>query len=291
VTQDDDFIFTGLTCSDGNGGEDWWVVKTDENGNELWTQTFGGYANDRAQSILQTPDGGYIITGITCGFGEWGCDIGLIKTDENGQEIWNRNHGGSGDQKAYAVQQTTDGGYFLAGYTDPFENLMLDILLLKVDINGNEIWRKTFGGSNWDNAYSGQLTADGGYILAGYTKSYGNGEEDVWVLKTDPNGNEVWSRTFGGTGKDVAYSVQQTRDGGYILGGLTNSKGNGGFDFWLIKTDPNGDLIWDLTCGGSLDEYAFCVRETNEGRYIAVGETNSFGNGETDFYVVLVNSE
>ena len=179
----------------------------------------------------------------------------------------------------------------MAGFTDPSSNLLLDILLLKTDGNGNQIWTQTFGGSNIDNAYSCQLTTDGGFILAGYTKSFGNGQEDIWLIKTDSNGNEVWNKTFGGTGRDITYSASQTVDGGYIIGGYTDSKGNGQNDIWFIKTDQNGNLVWDKTSGGSLNELAFAVLQTNNGRYIAVGETNSSGNGESDFYVVLLNSE
>lgn len=290
-TRDNGYVFTGLTYSYGNGDGDCWVVKTDENGNELWNKTYGGADYDRAQSIIQISGGGYVITGGTYSYGDAEGDIWLIKIDENGGEIWNRTFGGPGDQKAYTVQQTADGGYIVAGFTDPSNDLRFDILLIKVDNSGNQIWRKTFGGSDTDNAYSCQVTNDGGCILAGYTKSTGNGQEDIWLIKTDASGNEVWNKIFGGTGNDITYSARQTSDGGYIIGGFTNSKGSGGTDFWLIKTDQNGNLVWDRTCGGPLNEYAFSVRETSEGRFIAVGETNSSGNGGTDFYVVLLDSD
>ena len=288
-TSDGGYVFTGLTYSYGDSEGDCWVVKTDENGNELWNKTFGGPGHDRAQSIIQLPGGDYMMTGGTYSYGDG--DIWLVKIDGDGEEIWSRTYGGAGDQKAYTVLQTPDGGFVLAGFTDPSSNLLLDILLLKTDGNGNQIWTQTFGGSNIDNAYSCQLTTDGGFILAGYTKSFGNGQEDIWLIKTDSNGNEVWNKTFGGTGRDITYSASQTVDGGYIIGGYTDSKGNGQNDIWFIKTDQNGNLVWDKTSGGSLNELAFAVLQTNNGRYIAVGETNSSGNGESDFYVVLLNSE
>jgi len=290
-TNDRGYIFAGLTKSFGAGGEDFWLVKTDSIGNEIWSKTFGGTADDRAQYVEQLSDGGYIVTGGTYSFNNGNGDVWLIKTDENGNEIWNRTHGGSGDEKAYSVHQTSDGGYVLAGYTDPFRNLKFDILLFRTDGNGNEIWSRTFGGTNIENAYSCELTNDGGYLLAGYTKSFGNGQDDIWLIKTDDDGNEEWNKTFGGTGVDYNYSVQQTKDGGYIISGFTNSKGNGGFDIWFIKTAENGEEVWNQTIGGTSDEFSFSVQQTSDGGYIVAGSTFSFGSGGQDFYIIKLDSD
>jgi hypothetical protein len=153
--------------------------------------------------------------------------------------------GGNDDRPRWdrCVQQTSDGGYIVAGYTYSFGAGGYDILLIKTDANGDVEWAKTYGGtSDNDYAYSVQQTSDGGYILAGYTASFGAGDLDIFLIKTDANGNIQWAKTYGGTNEDRAYSVQQTSDAGYIVAGYTSSFGAGGYDIFLIKTDANGNI-------------------------------------------------
>ncbi|MHC4637219.1 MAG: right-handed parallel beta-helix repeat-containing protein [Planctomycetota bacterium] len=267
-------------------GYDFWLIKTDPNGNELWNRTFGGSGYDVASSVQQTTDGGYILAGRTESFGAGGSDFWLVKTEPNGNEQWNRTFGGSGSEYANSVQQTTDGGYILAGRTESFGAGGSDFWLVKTEPNGNEQWNRTFGGFAYDHARSVRQTTDGGYILTGYTYSFGAGNADFWLVKTDPNGNEQWNRTFGGSSDDTANSVRQTTDGGYILAGITSSFGAGDYDFWLIKTDPNGNKQWNKTFGGFAKDYAHSVQQTTDGGYILAGITSSFGAGESDFWLV-----
>ncbi|MCK5660487.1 MAG: hypothetical protein KAH86_03940, partial [Methanosarcinales archaeon] len=210
-------------------------------GNEQWSSTFGGADYDYAFSVQQTSDGGYIITGYTVSYGAGNADIWLIKTDENGNERWSSTFGGSADDYASSVQQTSDGGYIITGHTVSYGAGVSDAWLIKSDKNGTEQWNSTFGGVSNDATESVQQTSDGGYILAGRTSSYGVGNYDAWLIKTDASGDEQWNNTFGGAIYDVVESVQQTSDGGYILAGRTDSYGAGGADVWLIKVSRESD--------------------------------------------------
>ncbi len=285
-TTDGGYILGGDTYSYGAGSYDFWLVKTNANGDSLWSRTFGGSDNDRCYSVQQTTDGGYILGGLTYSYGAGQADIWLVKTDANGDTTWTRTFGGSNWDYCYSVQQTSDGGYVLGGKTDSYGAGSEDFWLVKTDANGDTLWTRTFGGSGSDPCHSVQQTTDGGYILGGFTGSYGAGSFDFWLVKTDVSGTEEWRSTFGGSSSEACYSVQQTSDGGYILGGKTDSYGAGGSDFWLVKTDANGDSLWSRTFGGSSFDECWSVQQTTDGGYILGGFTESYGAGNYDFWLV-----
>jgi hypothetical protein len=237
-TNDGGYIITGYTTSIGNGSADVYLIKTDGNGDSLWTKTFGGTGNDKGYSVQQTSDGGYIIAGETYSFGNGSDDVYLIKTDGNGDSLWTKTFGGTGEDGGYSVQQTTDGGYIITGGTTSFGNGGNDVYLIKTDGNGIEQWYKTFGGTAVASAASVQQTTDGGYIIIGAIIT--SGVPTAYLIKTDANGVEQWTKTF--RFASIGESVQQTTDGGYIITGATASSENGYNDVYLIKTDGSGNI-------------------------------------------------
>ncbi len=240
-TPDGGYIVTGFTEIPGNW-TDMWLFKIDSEGTVLWEQTYGeGFYLDRGICVSITSDGGYIVVGVTESFGAGNSDIWLIKTDDLGNEVWNRTFGGISGDEGYEVQETSDGGYIITGSTRNNDNT--DAWLIKTDSEGNEVWLRNFGGPDGDYAKSVQQTADGGYVITGSTSSFGAGGQDVWVIKTDSEGIELWSHTFGGDDVDVGHSIRQTADGGYVICGKTRSFGVHNESVWLIRLAPDGPQL------------------------------------------------
>jgi predicted secreted protein len=245
IKADNGYIIVGDTYSFGEGKGDAWVIKIDKNGNKIWDKTFGGSKNDEANAIIKA-DNGYIIVGDTDDsfFGVGSVDAWVIKIDKNGNKIWDKTFGGSKYDEADAIIKA-DNGYIIAGYTESFGAGNYDTWVIKIDKNGNKIWDKTFGGRKDDEA-DAIIKVNNGYIIAGYTDSFGAGDRDVWVIKIDKNGNKIWDKTFGGTYYDDAYAIIKA-DNGYIIVGDTDDSffGVGSVDAWIIKIDKNGNKIWD----------------------------------------------
>ena len=196
----------------------------------------------------------------------WGCEDS--KDDEKSFTVYTNLFGGGGDDGGCSVEQTTDGGYIITGYTWSYGNGEEDIWLIKTDGQGNEEWNQTFGGSEDDVGLYVEQTMDGGYIITGYLSNDEN-NYDVRLIKTDGPGNEEWNRTFGG---GIGYSVKQTTDGGYVVIGDSQSFGSSESDVWLIKTDGQGNEEWNQTFGGSEDDRGYSGEQTTDGGYIITGQ-------------------
>jgi hypothetical protein len=264
TTLDGGYILAGKTSPD-NYNAYLWILKLDKDGNGQWQKTYGA---GRANSILQTSDGGYITVGVTSSFGAGKEDFWVLKLDKDGNVQWQKTYGGTDDDEANSVQQTLDGGYIVAGMTHSFGAGQEDIWILKLNLDGDVQWQKTYGGPGNDLAKSIQLTSDRGYIVAGGTSSFGSGGEDAWVLKIDKDGNLQWQKTYGGTTDEEANVIRQTTDGGYVVGGYTDSFGPTDQNAWLVKLDSNGDVIWQNTYGaGRINS----IQETLDGGYITAG--------------------
>jgi hypothetical protein len=289
-TSDGGYIIAGATRSnDGDLSNNYvgynaWVLKIDANNTKLWSNNYGGFNDDYANSIVATSDGGYLLAGYT--FISAGVDSAWArKIDGNGAEVWQKHFNISSDAKANAIVSTTDGGYIIVGST--VNGVGNDGWALKLDGNGNQLWSKTFGGVNDDNLTSIAATGDGTFLLAGYTKSINgdfinnNGGYDGWVIKIDASGNKLWNKIYGGNNDDVIQSIIKTPDGGYAFTGYTKStngditKNNGDNDEWLVKIDAGGNKQWSKTFGGSNDDRANALSTTQDGGYIVTGYSNS----------------
>jgi hypothetical protein len=246
---------------------------------EMWSQTYGGTSDDSASSLVSSSDGGYALAGSTKSFGAGDFDFWLVKTDAYGNMNWNKTYGGSKNDRAYELVETSDGGFAIAGYTYSFGAGESDFWLVKVDSQGNMEWNKTYGGASHDFAYSLVSSSDGGYALAGSTKSFGAGGYDAWLVKTDEYGNVECIQTYGGASHDSALSLIETSDGGYALAGVSNSFGG----YWLVKTDAIGNIMWNYTYRSG-SEHAYSLVETSDGGYALTGCLPDLGFGAGSFF-------
>ena len=267
---------------------DFWLVKIDTNGKIEWNKTYGGEIQDRAYSLVQTSDGGYALAGSTWSFGAGKDDFWLVKTDSLGNMEWNRTYGGAESDSANSLIVTSDGGFALAGSTWSFNLSSFDYWLVKTNANGNMVWNQTYDyKSYWDVAYSVFETSEGGYAIFGTANLPVPLEgHTFWLVKTDWNGEWQWNKTYIGRGYEDINSLIKTSDGGFALAGFKNSFSGEGNDFWLIKTDGSGNIIWSQTYGGTESDVAHSLVETSDGGYAIVGETYSFGAGDSDFWLV-----
>ncbi len=326
-TTDGGFIICGST--DSNNGDvlsnhgflDIWVIKTDENGNLEWQQTYGGSAQDNGYVIRPTSDGGYIIGGLsrstngdaTNNKGE--SDYWIIKIAANGAIQWQKNYGGSDLDVLSSIEQTADGGFIMNG-TVFSTNVDVtnhhggaDYWVVKTNSLGVMQWQKTLGGSHYEFAGNIQQTADGGYIVSGSSPSIdgdvtnNHGQGDLWIVKLNPLGVIDWQKTFGGTLDDKAYFVEQTSDGGFIITGISNSVdgdlllNNGLYDYWVLKVNAAGVAQWQKTIGGSNNDYADCIKQSSNNGFIVGGRSYSAdidvpgNNGNGDVFILKLSPD
>jgi outer membrane protein assembly factor BamB len=287
-TMDGGYAVVGYTDSYGAGQEDVYLIKTDAEGDVLWTRTYGGSELDKGRSVIQLGDGGYAVAGYTESYGAGEVDLYLIRTDSIGDTLWTRTYGGVSSDYGYSVVETADGGFAVVGGTSSYGAGVRDAFLIRTDSNGDRLWAKTYGGYNDDSGFSLAQVSDGGFIVAGYTRSYGAGERDVYVVRTDADGDTLWTKVYGGIFNDYGWSVALSTQGGYIVAGETESYGAGGYDVYLLMMDADGDTLWTVTYGGNNYDNSYSVSRASDGSYIAAGSTDSYGAGELDIYLITL---
>ncbi len=289
-TPDGGFVAAGYTNTNSANQLDTYLVKTDAAGDLEWSKTYGGTDNEVAQSVQVTSDGGFIIAGYSYPFGTGGEKIYVVKTDALGNIEWEKKFDALVDSEAYAIQETSDGGFVIAGYMVSFlsgTGLVGfggdDVYVLKINAQGDAIWDKRFGGLYDDHGYSVRETLDGGFIIAGTTSSfeYDTKREQVYLIKTDSEGNALWEKTFGGIYSDYGYDAKEIPGGGYIVSGYRS-----GNNFYLIKTDADGGLIWEKTLSSTYSLYSKNALELASGGGFVVA-----GTIDRDMALIKVDSD
>lgn len=276
-TFDGGYIVAGYTESSySTTSYDLWLLKLHADGTVEWEKTYGAQSADLGMGIQQTPDGGYIVAGNTSSFGAGGYDAWVLKLNSDGSVAWQKGYGGPQSDVAESIQQTADGGYVVVGSTYSFGGGYSDAWVLKLNSDGSVAWQKAYGGPNYDQVYSVHQTSDEGYILAGYKEQTLWGDCDAWVMKLNADGSVAWQKTYGGQFWDGSVAVQETSDGGYVVGGSTNSFGAGDRDVWVLKLNSDGTVAWEKTYGGSGYEHIELLKQTSDDGYVIFGYSSSF---------------
>lgn len=296
-TADDGYVLTGGLSQSDSLLEEFTIVKLDKDGELLW-QKFTGKFLPHVNDLALTADSGYILAGNSDGLGsDVRSDALFRKLNADGDLEWEKQYGGNLSDEIFSIQQTSDLGYIAVGCSNSTDGDLTsnngdnDLWVLKMDAVGEIEWSKSFGGTNDEASRYVEQSADGGFVIAGYTSS-GNGDVsenygnlDVWIVKLDASGNLLWEKNYGGTSEDRAQSMQKVSTGGFVVSGFTRSRdvdvdsNNGIIDIWIFKIDEIGNLEWEKTFGGTGIDQSFAVRETADGGFVATGNTNS-SNGD-----------
>jgi len=281
-----DLYIVASTNSFGFGQKDVYVIKTDANGNTIWTKTFGGAGNDEPNEIVQTSDGNLLIIGTTDSYGAGGKDMYLLKIDTTGAMLWHKEFGGSGDEIGEDVMITSDGNYLVNGITSSFGNGLRDIYLVKTTTSGTVIWTKTYGGALDDGGISLCNGNSGNVMLFCFTDNFGAMNRDCYVIKVNSAGDSLGSWLYGGSDYEQAVSIEQTVDGNFIICGHTASFGHPEHNVYALKISDNGTIIWEKNYGESFHDGAESGEQTDDGGYIFAGRSSSFGTHYEQAYLV-----
>ncbi|MGD9493843.1 MAG: T9SS type A sorting domain-containing protein [Bacteroidales bacterium] len=283
-TNDGGYAITGITSSFGAGSTDVYLIKINQNGDTIWTKTYGGSGAESGYCLLQTPTNDYIISGFTESYSPVTSSIYIIKTDSNGDTLWAKTYYKQDVNTGYAIIQTVDNNY-LVGITLSNTVSTHDYMIAKIDSLGDTLWTKVYdkGANDW---FSSVVELDGGdFVVSGFTNSLGYGGYDMFLARYNSSGDEIWFKTYGGTEDDLGGGVIFTNDLSIINCGSTFSFGKGGEDFYLVKINLNGDTIWTKTYGGIDNDYGGSIMQTTDGGLIIGGSSSSYGNGSEIFLI------
>jgi hypothetical protein len=269
-TRDGGYIVVGFTNSFGAGGDDVYVIRTDAEGAALWTRTYGGTGDELAWAFHETSDGEYVIAAQTTSYGAGERDLYLIRIDAGGGVVWTHTAGGPGIDRVFGTEPTSDGGSVFAGITSNEAAGPLDATLVRVDSAGDVVWARNYGGEGSDVGHSVALAPDGGFLLVGYTDSFGAGNNDIYLVRTDGAGAVLWTKTIGDAGDDRAMMGAPMTGGGYAIAGYAS----GGAEYWSAKVtavSEDGEVLWSESFGSPGTDRGVMLQETADGAFIFTG--------------------
>lgn len=285
VMQDGNLLILGTTASYGAGGNDVYLIKIDTSGALLWQKFFGGPAGESGEDIVQTSDGNYMITGVTSGFGSGLRDVYVLKVNSSGTLIWSKTFGGAADDGGSSLCNADTGDVMLFNFTDNYGALNRDLYVIRINSVGDSLGSWRYGGAEYEEAQSIERTNDGNFILFGHTASFGHIEHNTYAVKISGTGTVIWQNNYGGSMHDGGEHGKQCNEGGYIFAGRSVSFANNFEQMYLIKTDESGNMQWQKDLGGTDDDAAYNIMETNEA-YFLVGNTRSVTNGNNDVFLI-----
>jgi len=251
--------------------------------------TFGGEQDEQGRDIELTSDNGYIMVGATSSFGSGNSDIYLVKVDSNIQFQWSKAIGHFNLEFGHAVKQTNDGGYIICGYSNSYGNGQYDGYLVKTDSAGDVVWDKYFGGFDWDKFYDLEITPDGGFLIVGETHSFGAGDADAWIVKTDSLGKQEWEKFVGGRKKDIAHALISTKDGNYAFCGERNDSIKNQQSMWFVKFDTNSSIIYNKSYNNRENEIAYGITELDNNSLILVGQHKHKDSTQIDESLIMTD--
>jgi len=278
------FIVSGAKTI--NGKADAWLLRLDDRGELLWEKNYGGKEFDKAESFVVTVDGDFVVCGGTRSQGAGLLDAWIFRVDSTGNLLWEKTFGGEKFDRINSIITMPEGGFAVCGQTSSSGAGSVDFWLMRLDSQGQVLWEKTFGGAKPDWGEKVIRTTDGGFAFCGETQSQGAGEWDVWVLRLNNTGEILWDKIFGGAKNDWANAIVQTSDGGFLLCGITASKGLDEDEAWVLRLDAEGNLLWDKPMGGAQHENTYAITATSAGEYVFAGATSSKGAGGKDGWVI-----
>ena len=287
-TADGGYIAVGSTKSYGAGGYDFYIVKMDANGEKIWEKVAGGAAKDDATAVTATKDGGVLVLGTTKSYGTGSYNYYAVKLDAKGELEWEQVAGGKDWDIPSGVAEADDGSFLLVGKSESFGENSYDGYVVKLSSQGKFIWEKTFGGKKEDMISGIAKGKDGGFLMVGKTKSYKDKKGDAFIIKLDKDGKKVFVKTYGDKGKDRAFAVTATADGGYAITGSSRTMSYGRTDFILIMMNKDGEITGSNHYGAKKEEIAYGITELKDGGLVMVGDTKTHGSGGMDIYVVRV---
>jgi len=284
----DGYLVVGSSSSQISNLTVAWALRLDSKGDAVWNKTYPEASGSELRYVVNAGEDFLLVGNVFLPSGDQNGYV--VKIDGEGNPLWTLTVGGDKVDKLFSAAKTSDGGFILVGLTSSWGAGGSDAWIVKIDGNGEVLWNETHGGKLEDTARGIAVSNDNGFLVVGYTNSFGHGDYDFLLLKINENGTFLWNRTYGGPASDKAIAVAQS-DAGFIVVGETQSQGAGNVDAWIMSVDSSGQQLWERTLGGANFDTASCIAPTEDGSFLVGGFTFSFGSGMRDFWISKIEQD